>query len=158
MLRLFTAELMLTYFLLQMSGAWKFRFILLEWHMEKSPVHIISDILAYTGFRFLALLGNPKITKALYYFYLKQGVYWAFSKSFFLCLVWFNWSSYRTRLNQATLAMPVTEKIIGLVKLKDTMQEPSVLLYDKQWANKGVIFNKMFHMWENKLITVITVI
>lgn len=65
-----------------MSGAWKLRFILLEWHTEKSPVRIIFDIPAYTCFRFLALLGNSKITKALYYFYLKQGVYWAFSKVF----------------------------------------------------------------------------
>lgn len=53
--------------------------------------------------------------------------------------------------------MPVTEKIIGFVKLKDTMQEPSVLS-DKQWANKGDIFNKMFYVRKNKLTTVIIMI
>lgn len=53
--------------------------------------------------------------------------------------------------------MPVTEKIIGFVKLKDTMQEPSVLS-DKQWANKGDIFNKMFYVRKNKLTIVIIII
>lgn len=42
--------------------------------------------------------------------------------------------------------MAVTEKIIGLVKLKDSKQESSILPSDKQLANKGDIFNNMFYM------------
>lgn len=38
------------------------------------------------------------------------------------------------------------------------MQESSILPSDKQLANKGDIFNNMFYMWKNKLITMMTVI
>lgn len=74
-LSLFTLELTITYFLLQM-----------QWKLEEVYIYSVNmisgqmscayafDIPHQTDFKFLAHLGNPKITNCLHYFDLKQDI------------------------------------------------------------------------------------